>query len=84
MQILQRQGLYFHADNYTSTVDKTLSFGGTNVEIKLTGDYFDTTLKSAIDFSKNNDATFLSPFDDLAVIEGQATVLDEILDQSGP
>ena len=33
-------------------IDKTLSFGGTNVEIKLTGDYFDTTLKSAIDFAK--------------------------------
>ena len=64
-------------------IDKTLSFGGTNVEIKLTGDYFDTTLKSALEFSRKNDAIFLPPFDSEAVIQGQATVLNEILDQSG-
>ena len=65
-------------------IDKTLSFGGVNIEIKLTGDYFDKTLKSAIDFSKSNGAIFLPPFDSLSVIEGQASVLNEILDQVGP
>ncbi|PQM61136.1 MAG: threonine dehydratase [Rhodobacteraceae bacterium] len=64
-------------------IDKTLSFGGKNIEIRLTGDYFDSTLKSAIEFSKNNDAIFLPPFDSLAVMEGQATVLSEILSQFG-
>lgn len=64
-------------------IDKTLSFGGNNIEIKLTGDYFDSTLKSAQDFSKKNKAIFLPPFDSLAVIEGQATVLKEILSQCG-
>ncbi|MDG2473676.1 MAG: threonine ammonia-lyase IlvA [Paracoccaceae bacterium] len=65
-------------------IDKTRSFGGENIEIRLTGDYFDTTLKSAIEFSRKNDAIFLPPFDSYAVIEGQATVLKEILNQSGP
>lgn len=64
-------------------IDKTLSFGGDNIEIRLTGDYFDNTLKSAIAFSDNNDSIFLPPFDSLAVMEGQATVLAEILNQSG-
>ncbi len=63
-------------------IDKTLSFGGNNIEIKLTGDYFDSTLKSAKEFSKKNSAIFLPPFDSLAVMEGQATVLYEILKQS--
>ena len=64
-------------------IDKTLSFGGDNIEIGLTGDYFDTTLKSAIEFAKKTKAIFLPPFDSLAVMEGQATVLNEILTQSG-
>ncbi len=65
-------------------INKTLTFGGRNIEVRLTGDYFDTTLKSAIEFSKMNNAIFLPPFDSESVIEGQATVLNEILDQSGP
>ena len=63
-------------------IDKTVSFGGDNIEIRLTGDYFDTTLNSAIEFSKETNGIFLPPFDSLAVMEGQATVLDEILRQS--
>ena len=59
-----------------------LSFGGDNIEIKLTGDYFDNTLKSAREFSKSNSAIFLRPFDSLAVIEGQETVINEILIKS--
>ena len=64
-------------------IDKTLSFGGDNIEVRLTGDYFDNTLKSAKEFSKDNQAVFLPPFDSLAVVEGQATVLKEILNQTG-
>lgn len=62
-------------------IDKTRVFGGGAIEIVLTGDYFDQTLKAAQDFTVQQGAIFLSPFDDAHVIEGQATVAAEILEQ---
>ena len=64
-------------------IDKTRTFGGDAVEIVLTGDYFDQTLAAAQAFCAERQAHFLSPFDDLDVIEGQASVGVEILDQLG-
>lgn len=64
-------------------IDKTNIFGGDTIEIVLTGDYFDQTLSTAQKFSADNGATFLSPFDDADVIEGQATVGLELLEQLG-
>ena len=62
-------------------IDKTRVFGGDSVEIRLVGDYFDQTLAAAQRFCAEADAHFLSPFDDPDVIEGQASVGVEILDQ---
>ena len=62
-------------------IDKTRTFGGDAIEIVLTGDYFDRTLKSAQDFCAEQGAHFLAPFDDEDVIEGQASVAVEILAQ---
>lgn len=64
-------------------IDKTRSFGGDNVRIVLTGDYFDQTLAASQAFCIDKGAHFLSPFDDDDVIEGQASVGVEILDQLG-
>jgi threonine dehydratase len=64
-------------------IDKTRIFGGDAVEIVLTGDYFDQTLQGAQDYCVAQGAHFLSPFDDADVIEGQATVGVELLDQLG-
>ncbi|MFV0300425.1 MAG: threonine ammonia-lyase IlvA [Paracoccus sp. (in: a-proteobacteria)] len=64
-------------------IDKTRTFGGDSVEIVLTGDYFDQTLTAAQRFSAERDATFLAPFDAADVIEGQATVAREMLEQLG-
>ncbi len=64
-------------------IGKTRIFGGENVEIVLTGDYFDDTLKSAQDYCTREGAHFLAPFDDPDVIEGQASVAVEILRQMG-
>jgi threonine dehydratase len=64
-------------------IDKTRIFGGDAVEIILTGDYFDQTLQAAQDYCAAQGAHFLSPFDDADVIEGQATVGVELLDQLG-
>ena len=64
-------------------VMKTRMFGGDNVEVRLTGDYFDQTLSRAQAFCAETDAHFLSPFDDEDVIEGQASVAVEIRQQLG-
>lgn len=62
-------------------IDKTRVFGGDNIAIRLTGDYFDQTLAAAQAFCTEARAHFLSPFDDPDVIEGQASVGVEILEQ---
>ena len=62
---------------------KTLQFGGGAVEIVLTGDTFDECLAAARVRQAETGAHFLSPFDDDDVIEGQATVAVEILEQMG-
>ncbi len=64
-------------------IDKTRAFGGDAVRIVLTGDYFDQTLAAAQTFCAGKGAHFLSPFDDNDVIEGQASVAVEMLDQLG-
>ena len=64
-------------------IDKTRAFGGDAIEIVLTGDYFDQTLAAAQAFCADRKGHFLSPFDDPDVIEGQASVGVEILEQLG-
>ncbi len=64
-------------------IDKTKVFGGENVEIRLIGDYFDQSLASAQAFCRQIGGQFLSPFDDPDVIEGQASVAVEILEELG-
>lgn len=62
-------------------IDKTRTFGGDAIEIRLTGDYFDRTLAAAQAHCAEVGAHFLSPFDDEDVIEGQASVAVEMLEQ---
>ncbi|SFR34673.1 threonine ammonia-lyase IlvA [Litoreibacter janthinus] len=62
-------------------IDKTRAFGGDFVKIRLTGDYFDQTLRAAQEHCADIGAHFLSPFDDPDVIEGQASVAVEIEDE---
>jgi len=64
-------------------INKTRVFGGDAVEIRLVGDYFDDTLEAAQAYCASAHAHFLSPFDDVDVIEGQASVASEMLAQLG-
>ncbi len=61
-------------------IAKTRTFGGENIEIRLVGDYFDNTLAAAKGFCAESGGYFLAPFDDLDVIEGQASVAAEVFD----
>ncbi len=64
-------------------IQKTRMFGGDRVRIELVGDYFDETLLAAQEFCAKSGAHFLSPFDDPDVVEGQASVAVELVDQLG-
>ena len=64
-------------------ISQTEKFGGSAIEVKLTGDYFDDTLRAAQTYCSQTGGHFLSPFDDEDVIEGQASVAVEILQQMG-
>lgn len=64
-------------------IGKTEIFGGDAVSIRLTGDYFDDTLRAAQAHCAEIGGHFLSPFDDEDVIEGQASVAVEIEAQLG-
>ena len=62
-------------------ISKTKLFGGKWVEVRLVGDYFDDTLRASQAYCSEVGGHFLSPFDDQDVIEGQATVTHEMLEQ---
>lgn len=64
-------------------VNQTKMFGEGFIEIKLVGDTFDDCAVAAKKFTEETGMTFIPPFDDLKIIEGQGTVGVEILeDQS--
>lgn len=57
-------------------------FGGKFVEIRLVGDTFDASKIAAMKFSLQNDFSFIHPFDDSQIIEGQGTLALEILEET--
>ena len=62
-------------------VDAVRRFGGAMVEIVLAGDSYSDAQAAATQLQAERGATFVHPFDDLAVIAGQGTVALEILRQ---
>ncbi len=64
-------------------IQKTRIFGGDNIDVHLSGDYFDDTLAAAQAWCAKEGGHFLSPFDDEDVIEGQASLAVEIEEQLG-
>lgn len=61
-------------------VQQTKLFGEDYIEVKLVGDTFDDCAVAAKQFTLANDMLFIPPFDDYRIIEGQATVGVEILE----
>jgi threonine dehydratase len=62
-------------------VNQTKMFGEENIEIQLIGDTFDDCAIAAKKFTEENGMTFIPPFDDYRIIEGQGTVAVEILEE---
>lgn len=62
-------------------VNQTTMFGEENIEIQLIGDTFDDCAVAAKIYTEENGMTFIPPFDDFRIIEGQGTVAVEILEE---
>jgi len=73
--------IYMPVTTPKQKIHKTRSFGGEHAEVRLEGDYFDETLSAAQAYCLDAGAVFVPPFDSDNVIEGQATVAAEILEQ---
>lgn len=63
-------------------LEQVKMFGGSSIDIVLYGDTFDEAKDAAMRFCMENNGVFIHPFDDPAIIEGQATVAMEILEQA--
>ena len=62
-------------------ITQTKMFGEDWIAIKLTGDTFDDCAIAAKKYTEENELTFIPPFDDYKIIEGQGTVGVEILEE---
>ncbi|ATA88995.1 threonine dehydratase [Capnocytophaga stomatis] len=74
--------IYMPVTTPQQKIEQVQMFGEENVNIILQGDTFDDSNYAAIQFAQENEKTFVPPFDDEKVIEGQATIGLEILDQA--
>lgn len=72
--------IYMPATTPKQKVNQVRMFGKEYVEVVLIGDTFDDSFAEAIKFSKENNQLFVPPFDNEKIVEGQATVALEILE----
>ncbi len=62
-------------------IEQVRMFGKEYIEIVLTGDTFDAANSAAIIYAEEHGKTFIPPFDDPKVMEGQGTIGREIMEQ---
>ncbi len=80
--ILNIQGtIFMPTPTPKQKVKKVKQFGQNLVKVVLIGDSFDDASNAAQKYCKEQNATFIPPFDDKKVIEGQGTIGMEILHQ---
>ncbi|MDR6370620.1 threonine dehydratase [Chryseobacterium bernardetii] len=63
-------------------LEQVKMFGGEYIDVILYGDTFDAAKDAAMRFCEDHNSSFIHPFDDPAIIEGQATTALEILEQA--
>jgi len=66
--------IFMPAPTPKQKVQQVKMFGKNMVDVILKGDTFDDAYHLALDFCNKNNSTFVHPFDDEKVIEGQATI----------
>ena len=74
--------IYMPVTTPKQKIEQVRMFGKDYIDIVLVGDTFDEANSAAIRYAKKSGKTFIPPFDDEKIIEGQGTVGYEILNQS--
>lgn len=74
--------IYMPSTTPKQKIKQVQMFGHGNVEIVLYGDTYDQASAEALKDCEENGKTFIHPFDDPLIIEGQATVALEIIQDS--
>ena len=70
--------IYMPTTTPKQKIEQVKMFGKEYIDIVLTGDTFDAANKEAIEYAEKSGKTFIPPFDDKKIIEGQATIGLEI------
>ena len=73
--------IYMPTTTPRQKIDSVKMFGKEYVDIVLTGDTFDAANTAAVEYAKRSGKTFIPPFDDKKIIEGQGTIGLEIYRQ---
>lgn len=74
--------IFMPATTPSQKISQVKLFGKEFVDVVLIGDTFDDAYKAALEFCNSRGASFVHPFDDEKVIEGQGTVAKEILEDA--
>jgi len=81
-KLLQIKGtIFMPAPTPNQKIEQVKMFGEDYIKVVLIGDTFDDAYNAAIEECEKLNKTFIHPFNDEKVIEGQATVGLEIIDQ---
>ena len=74
--------IYMPVTTPRQKIEQVRMFGKEYIDIVLVGDTFDAANAAAIQYAKKSGKTFIPPFDDEKIIEGQGTIGYEILSQA--
>lgn len=74
--------IYMPATTPLQKIDQVKMFGEEWITIEIEGDTFDDAQDAAHRAAEKSGAIFIPPFDDKLIIEGQATIAEEILRQT--
>ena len=74
--------IYMPTTTPKQKINQVKMFGKEFVEVILTGDTYDAANSAAVEDCKKTGMAFIHPFDDPQIIEGQATIGPEILEET--
>lgn len=74
--------IYMPTTTPRQKIEQVKMFGKEYIEIVLTGDTFDAANSAAIEYAHESGKTFIPPFDNPKIIEGQGTIGHELTLQS--
>lgn len=66
--------IYMPTTTPKQKIEQVKMFGKDHIDIVLTGDTFDAANNAAIEYARKSGKTFIPPFDDPKIIEGQGTI----------